>query len=532
MKLAVEHKMPSKENEKMRKTKKILALALAGAMLFGQTVYAENVVTAAQPGEENAQANGPTGEKKLNEKGYLVLGGIEDNNADYVNAGPGAAGGQVDGAAQQTGTAQNPTQVGGDSAAGSSAGQIKIDESIAKPEVASETAALYDAATGQFLYAKDMDKAMYPASMTKLMTALLAAERLKLDDKITISAAAVTNLEAGAATAGMAAGDTMTVKDALYALLLKSACEVANALGEAVSGSTAEFAALMNQKAQELGCTNTHFENASGLNAASHYTTAHDMALITKAALDNQTLLPILQTVNYTLPAAKNRGELKILNGNKMINPANAQYYAGIIGGKTGYTSKAGNTLAVGVKKDGHELISVVMKSTQKQYDDTKALLDYGFKLIAASGTAGQSSTANTQTNAGNTANTENANSANTANNNQNSAAAQGGQWVQTGSQKQYKKADGSFYRNEWLDLDGKTYFFGSDTNMCTGWKQFTNGAWYYFNPQDGAMVTNKWVTQDGKSYYLQSDGTMAKNTVINDTYRVDENGVYVEKLK
>lgn len=515
----------------MRKTKKILALTLAGAMLIGQTAYAQTVVTAEQPGGQGTQQSGPSAEKKLNEKGYLVLGGIEDNQAEYVNAGPGASEGNGHQAQQGTGTAENPTQIGQNAAGGTSgtsgtqsSQQVTVSDSIAKPTLSSETAALYDATTGQYLFAKDMDKAMYPASMTKLMTALLAAEKLNLDSKITISQTAMSNLESGASTAGMVAGDEMTVKDALYALLLKSACEVANALGEAVSGSQEQFAALMNQKAQELGCTNTHFENASGLNAASHYTTAHDMALITKAALDNEKLLPILQTVHYTLPAAKNRGELKILNGNKMINSANSQYYAGILGGKTGYTSKAGNTLATGVKKDGHELIAVVMKSSQKQYDDTKALYDYGFKVIAASGTT--SGSAGTAPSTGTATNGTAQNTAGST------AQAAGGKWVQTGDQLQYQKADGTFCRNEWLDLDGKAYFFGSDTNMCKGWKQFTNGAWYYFNPSDGVMVTNKWVTQDGKSYYLQADGTMAKSTVINDTYRVDENGVYVEKLK
>lgn len=94
-----------------------------------------------------------------------------------------------------------------------------------------------------------------------------------------------------------------------------------------------------------------------------------------------------------------------------------------------------------------------------------------------------------------------------------------------------YKKTDGSLCTNEWLDLDGNSYFFDSDSNMCTGWKKFTNGSWYYFNPDNGAMVTNKWVVQEGKSYYLQSDGIMATNTVINGMYRVDENGVYVEKV-
>ena len=105
--------------------------------------------------------------------------------------------------------------------------------------------------------------------------------------------------------------------------------------------------------------------------------------------------------------------------------------------------------------------------------------------------------------------------------------------WIQVSdTQWQYKKADGTLCRSEWLDLNGTSYWFDDNTYMATGWRQFSNGAWYYFNPQNGAMVTNKWVTDNGKSYYLQSDGTMAVNTVIDGTYQVDANGVYVKKLK
>ena len=516
-----------------RKFAKLTALTLAAALAAQSAVYAQSVVTAQEPG--NSTASGPSEEKVYNEKGYLVLSSKGDSN--YVNAGPGVSiateGTGADGA--QSGTEKNPTAI--DKSAGTASGQtetqqttasggaaqtqIVTNDSIAKPELASETAALYDATTGQFLFAKDADKAMAPASMTKLMTALLVVEHLKLEDTITFSESATTNLESGAATAGLVAGDKLTVKDALYALLLKSACEVANGLGEAVSGSQAQFAALMNQKAKELGATNTNFENASGLNGENHYTTAHDMALIAKAALDNETIRTILQTTKYTLPASQKRSELVIQNGNKMVNKANSQHYEGFIGGKTGYTSKAGNTLATGVQKNGHELISVVMKSSQKQYEDTKKLMDYGYQVIAASGSA--------STSAGTSSAESSANSGSQTSGGAQTAA--GGKWIQNGTNRQYQKADGSLYKNEWLDLDGKTYFFGSDSNLCTGWKQFTNGAWYYFSPEDGSMVTKKWVTQDGKSYYLQADGTMAKNTVIDGTYRVDANGVYVEKV-
>ena len=224
------------------------------------------------------------------------------------------------GQAAPGGTVSSGTTTSGTTASGTA--QITINESIAKPSIYSEAAILYDATTGQVLYEKNSQKAMYPASTTKLMTALLAAERLNLDDTVTYSQTATHGLESGAATVQLDTGDTLTVKDSLYALMLKSACEVANGLAEKVSGSQAAFAELMNQRAQQLGCKNTHFTNASGLNDASHYTTAYDMALITKAALDNETVRTIDQTLTYTLPASKNRGSLQITNGHKMLNPA------------------------------------------------------------------------------------------------------------------------------------------------------------------------------------------------------------------
>ena len=535
--------------------KRAMAAGLAAAMLLAQTAYAD-VLTAAQPNADGSGSyisnSGPTGTKALSDSGYLVIGSHNANANDYVNAGPGVAASQqgnagmtdsngssviISGQNQQntSGTAvqapggnsgaQTPagTNTNGAPTAGNAAGQIVIDQSIAQPQVNSEAAILYDATTGQTLYGKNTDKAMYPASTTKLMTALLAAERLNLSDTITYSETATHNLESGASTVQLDTGDQLSVQDSLYALLLKSACEVANGIAEKVSGTQEAFAQLMNERAKQLGCTGTNFANASGLNNASHYTTVHDMALITKAALDNETVRKIDQTVNYTLPASKKRGELKITNGHKMINPANSEHYQGVIGGKTGYTSKAGNTLTTAATVNGHELIAVVFKSKQKQYADTKALFDYGAKLLA-SANANTGSSAGTGTNAG-------ANIGTGAN--VNGGTQSGAGWIQVSdTQWQYKKADGSLCKSEWLDLGANTYWFDDTTYMATGWRHFSNDAWYYFNPQNGAMVTEKWVTDGGKSYYMQKDGTMAKNTVIGDTYQVDENGVYVKKLK
>ena len=468
-------------------------------------------------------------------------------NAEYVTAGPGVAL-SANPNAVNTGTAapntagtansgnaggsqgsslENPIYINGGTGASSgntgsaaptsdSAVQVNVSANVEKPEISSEAAVLYDASTGQLLYEKNGTKSMFPASTTKLMTALLTAENLSLDKTITLSRTAAEGLESGYSNAQLVTGDSITVKDALYAMMLKSACEVANGLAEAVGGSQANFASLMNQKAAALGCKNTHFANASGLNDASHTSCAYDMALITNAALNNATVAAVTKTVSYTLPASKERGKLTVTNGNKMIQNGSSEYYSAVIGGKTGYTSKAGNTLATAADISGHRLIAVVLKSNSKHYSDTRALYEYGKKLIAA----GAAGTVQNNTAAG----TEQTNTAA-----QNTAQAKGSWEDQKNGTWKYKKANGSYAANEWLDLDGKNYFFGSDSLMVTGWKQFSNGNWYYFDPQNGTMVRSKWIIDGQKSYYVQENGVLATNTVINGKYRVDANGLYVE---
>ena len=466
---------------------------------------------------------GPTGTKQLDDKGYLVIGaGVGSNSTGTRVIGPGG-----DSSTSSANTANQSSQTAGSQT--TNVQSVAIDQSVEKPSISAEAAVLYDATTKQVLFEKNSTKAMSPASTTKLLTGLLAAEKLDMNDTFTFSSSAADNLESGAVTAGMKTGDTMKVEDAMYAMLLRSACEVANGLAEKVSGSQSAFAELMNQRAKELGCTGSNFVNASGLNSDQHYTTAYDMALITAAALDNDTVKKVLQTGSYTLPATKNRSALTIKTSNKMA-AGGTESYAGYVGGKTGYTSKAGSCLAGEIEYNGHKVIAVVFKDNTNQYKDSKALFDYALKLIGGSNASAGTAAATGSSTAQTTAPTTTQSTASTAAASSSSNAS--GKWVDAGNgKKKYQKADGSYYTNAWLDLDGKTYFFGSDSIMCTGWKQFTNSDWYYFNPQDGSMVAGKWVTQNGKSYYLQQNGTMAKSKVIDNKYRVDANGVYVEKV-
>lgn len=248
--------------------------------------------------------------------------------------------------------------------------------------IQAESGIVIDADTGTVLWGQNIHNQYFPASITKIMTALIVIERCSLDETVTFSHNAVFNVEAGSSNAGINEGDQLSVKDCLYALLLKSANEAANALAEHVAGTTEAFADLMNAKARELGCTDTHFANPSGLNNPEHYTSTYDMALIARAAFLNPTFEEIDSTTYYKLPPNSINPEgLTIYPGHKMLKKSTPYYYPGIVGGKTGYTTLAGNTLVTCAQKDGMKLIAVILKGSTPQYwTDTKNLLDFGFE--------------------------------------------------------------------------------------------------------------------------------------------------------
>jgi len=246
--------------------------------------------------------------------------------------------------------------------------------------VQADGAIVMEAETGTVLYEKNANERYFPASITKLLTALIIVERCNLDDTLTFSYNAVHNVESGSSSAGFLAGDTITVKDALYAMLLQSANEAANALAEHCSGSIEEFAKLMNEKAAELNCNNSHFENPSGLNNPNHYTTAYDFAVISREALANPTVFEIASSVTYHLPPYKAAPEgFDIYNHHGMIRRSNPNFYEYAMGGKTGYTMLAGNTLVTYASKDNMSLITVVLNGHKTHYTDTKALMEFGF---------------------------------------------------------------------------------------------------------------------------------------------------------
>lgn len=428
---------------------------------------------------------------------------------------------------QETAAASDATAATGTATSGTGT------STVAEPTIQSEGAVVMDAATGTVLYGKNQNTRYYPASITKLMTALLVLENCQLGDTVTFSKTATENLEAGAVSLKLTEGDKLTVEQCLYGLLLKSANEVANGLAEKVSGSVSGFTSLMNQKAAALGCTGTHFVNPNGLNDTNHYTTPYDMALIARAAFQNDTLRKIDTTLSYKFPATKNAGERTITMGHKMMYSTDSRYYPGIIGGKTGYTSKAGNTLVTGAEKNGVRLIVVVMKSKSTHYADTKALLDYGFAKMAASGSSGTSQNGSQSSNTqgpgettGNNGGTQEPGT--TTSPAQPVTPAQKKGWNQDNTGWYYIKDDNTKASGEWLRLSDATYWIDSNGYMATGWRQYNNGAWYYFK-SSGAMAKNTWIEDNNKWFYLGGEGYMLKDTTVDGRYRLNSEGVWVQ---
>ena len=249
------------------------------------------------------------------------------------------------------------------------------------PSIMAEGGILIDGNSGAILYGKNIHEQYFPASITKILTALIIIENCSLDEVVTFSHNAVYNVEVNSSNANLEEGDRLTVLDCLYAMMLKSANEAANALAEHAASSTEAFSAMMNAKALSLGCTDSHFSNPSGLNNPDHYTSAHDMALIAQAAFQNETFAQIVSTLYYDLPPTKrNREGLRIYPGHQMIKKNSPNYYAGAVGGKTGYTTLAGNTLVTCAQRGGMRLITVVLNGHQTHYSDTRAMLNFGFR--------------------------------------------------------------------------------------------------------------------------------------------------------
>ena len=248
------------------------------------------------------------------------------------------------------------------------------------PATGSESAILMDADTGVVLYAKNEHELRFPASTTKVMTCLLAAENSTMDEMVTFSKEAVFGIERGSSNVGMDVGQKITMEEALYCIMLSSANEVAAAVAEHIGGTIDGFCDMMNERALELGCLHTHFCNANGLPNDEHLTTAYDLALISQAFNKNDALRRIAGTNTYTINATPTQPDTFTMKNHHKMYPNNNYSYEWVTWGKTGYTNVARETLVTCAEKDGLNLICVVMKGEPPyQYTDTRDLFEYGF---------------------------------------------------------------------------------------------------------------------------------------------------------
>ncbi|MBR1772215.1 MAG: D-alanyl-D-alanine carboxypeptidase [Lachnospiraceae bacterium] len=245
------------------------------------------------------------------------------------------------------------------------------------PVVSAESAILMDLDTGVILYAKNIHAQEYPASTTKILTTLIASERCTLDETVTFSHAAVFGIPVGSNHVAMNEGDTLTMEQCLQAILIRSANEVSYAVAEHIGGTWDGFAQIMNDRAKELGCVDSHFVNPNGLPDADHYTSAYDLAMIGRAFFSDELLCQIT-TMPY-LRLTKSNGELVDANQMELL-PGKKYAYEYLVGCKTGYTNDARNSLVSCAEKDGMKLICVVLKDESPyHYEDTIALFNYGF---------------------------------------------------------------------------------------------------------------------------------------------------------
>lgn len=249
------------------------------------------------------------------------------------------------------------------------------------PEIAEETGILMEATTGQVLFDKEMDEIRYPASTTKIMTALLILENVKdLSQTVTFTDVITPDLAPGNSTINAQVGEQLTVEECLYGIMLASANEVCTQMAVYVAGSVENFVSMMNKRAAELGCENTHFVNANGLPDPNHYTTAHDLARILAAAIQNEDFCRISGSASYTIPPTNMTPYSRNLENSNALIKEGEYHYEGVIAGKTGHTEAAKNTLVTAASRDGMTLVCVVLRSDgENRFIDTVSLFDYGF---------------------------------------------------------------------------------------------------------------------------------------------------------
>lgn len=429
-----------------------------------------------------------------------------------------------------------------------------------KPSISAPAAIVLNATTRQIYYSKGGLTTFQPASLANLVTASILVANRKLDDVLKVSQAAVSNLEYGATTAGLKAGDTITVRDALGALFVGSCCDVANIVAENLAGSTSNFVNVMNQTAKSWGCVSTNFTNPTGLNNNNQLTTTYDLAVIMDKATASPELKIMLSQEKYVLPATAHRKALTLTTKNKILIKGDSNYYDGVLASRMGYTSRALYTIASELDYNGQRFIAVVLKSNMTQWTDTKKLLNFA-KVASLEASANNVQTyittfksASSGTNSGATfaaasaapqvveSTTTNASQLPTGSTTGTPTTQNGdtaGAWAKDATGWLFVKSNGARANNEWIRQEGKLYCIDSNGYMITGWKQMSNGNVYYFDTTNGELKYNTWVNLSTGSYYLQSDGSLAKAssgqtkniTTAVGTYTIDDTGKAIAKV-
>ena len=247
-------------------------------------------------------------------------------------------------------------------------------------DISSEAAVVMENTTNTILYSKNADEELFPGSTVKIMTCLLALENTQLTDQVTMTATGVSGVTDGGASISSQVDEVFTVEQCLYAIMVSSANDIALQIAEHVGGSVEDFVQKMNTRAKELGCTNTIFTNPTGLPDDQQHTTAHDMALIMQAAIQNEAFQTIAAATSYTIPATNKAAARNLTSKFTMTDTGSTGFYEGCIGGKEGYTEASGSTLVCAAQRNGMTLISVVLKGASGQTaPDAASILNYGF---------------------------------------------------------------------------------------------------------------------------------------------------------
>ena len=264
-------------------------------------------------------------------------------------------------------------------------GNVLSADIVNQPSISADASIVIDNKTNKILYSKNENKKMYPASTTKILTAILVIENSNLDDLVTASYDAIMSIPDGYSIANIQIGEQLTVEQLLELLLVHSANDAANVLAEFIGGSTDSFVSMMNTRINELGLSNSHFTNVYGMHNENHYTTAHDLAIIMKYCLKNDTFRKISGQASCSIPSTNKYGTRTYNSTNELLIPNSSSYYKYLTTGKTGFTSQAKECLVSSAYKDDLELISVVLgvglypNNLSGKFIETVNLFNYGY---------------------------------------------------------------------------------------------------------------------------------------------------------